>query len=80
MIAILHDAIDCLEKYRFATDREGQRHFEEARHWILADQADWPYSFEHICEALDLNPSSVIRRLRLRLGRTPQTSADTTPV
>lgn len=65
MIAILHDAIDCVEKYRGATDTQGQRLFQEAMRWLLADEAEWPYSFESICGILDLDANVV--RLRLRV-------------
>jgi hypothetical protein len=65
MIAVLHDAIDCLEKYRFASDPHGQRLFQEATRWLLADETDWLYSFECICRMLDLNANAVRRHLRV---------------
>jgi hypothetical protein len=64
MIAVLHDALDCVEKYRFATSARGRRLFHEAKRWLLADEADWPYSFECICGALDLDSNAVRQRLR----------------
>ena len=33
MIAVVQDAIDCVEKYRFATDRRGRRLFDQERQW-----------------------------------------------
>jgi hypothetical protein len=63
MIAVLHDALDCLEKYRFATGRQGGRLFREAKRWFLADEPDWPYSFECICGVLDLDSDAVRQRL-----------------
>ena len=63
MIAVLHDALDCVEKYRFATGTHGRRLFREAQRWFLSDEPDWPYSFECICGVLDLD--SVRQRLRL---------------
>ncbi|MBI4516423.1 MAG: hypothetical protein HY699_11485 [Deltaproteobacteria bacterium] len=65
MIAVLHDALECLEKYRRATDPQGSRLFREAQHWFLADEADWPYSFECICGALDLDAGAVRQRLQV---------------
>jgi hypothetical protein len=65
MIAVLHDALDCLEKYRLATSRYGRRLFHEAKQWFLADEADWPYSFECICGVLDLDANAVRQRLRV---------------
>ncbi|MBI3785915.1 MAG: hypothetical protein HY270_21185 [Deltaproteobacteria bacterium] len=63
MIAVLHDALDCVEKYRFATDPEGRRLFQEAKKWLLADEADWPYSFECICGILDLDSAAVLQHI-----------------
>ena len=65
MIAVLHDALDCVEKFRCATDSQGRRLFQEAKHWFLADEADWPYSFECICGVLDLDADAVRQRLRV---------------
>jgi hypothetical protein len=63
MIAVLHDALDCLEKYRFATDSHRRRLFQEAKHWFLAEEIEWPYSFESICGTLDLDSNAVRQRL-----------------
>jgi hypothetical protein len=65
MIAVLHDALDCLEKYRFATADHGRRLFQEAKQWFLAEDTGWPYSFECICGFLDLDPTAVRQRLRV---------------
>jgi hypothetical protein len=74
MIAILHDAVACLEKYRDAADNQGRRLFCEAKEWFLADEAEWPYSFECICEALELDPDAVRQRLRVAPEAKPQRS------
>ena len=68
MIAVLQDAIDCVDKYRGATDSDGRRLFAEAAQWVLADESEWPYSFECICDVLGLDANAVRYRLRL----TPQ--------
>lgn len=65
MIAVLQDAIDCVDKYRVATDSDGRRLFAEAAQWVLADENEWPYSFECICDVLGLDASAVRYRLRL---------------
>ncbi len=65
MVAVLHDALECIEKYRLATDAHGRRLFQEAKQWVLADETDWPYSFECICGALDLDSNAVRQRLRV---------------
>ncbi len=70
MIAVLHDAFDCVEKYRCATSSQGRRLFREAKQWFLADEIEWPYSFESICAVLDLDANAV--RQRLRVAHEPQ--------
>jgi hypothetical protein len=64
MIAVLHDALDCVDKYRFATSARSRRLFHEAKQWFFADDIKWPYSFECICGVLDLDPNAVRQRLR----------------
>ena len=65
MIAVLQDAIDCVAKYRDATDPQGHRLFDEATQWLLAEESEWPYSFECICAVLDLDANAVRRALHL---------------
>jgi hypothetical protein len=65
MVAVLRDALDCLEKNRSATTAHAQNLFRRAIRWFLADEADWPYSFEQICATLDLDSDAVLERLRL---------------
>jgi hypothetical protein len=71
MIAVLHDALDCVEKYRFATSSHGRRLFHEAKQWFLADEADWPYSFECICGVLGLDADAVRHRLGVAQEQQP---------
>ena len=59
MIAVLEDALDCL------TGSHGHRLSDEAKQWFLADETQWPYSFECICGALDLDANAVRQRLRV---------------
>jgi len=76
MIAVLNDALDCLEKYRAASDPQGHRIFQEAKQWVLAMDTDWPCSFERICMTLDLDSSAVRRRLlAATLGVAPTPAA-----
>jgi hypothetical protein len=68
MAAVLQDALDCLEKYRSARNIYDRRLFHEAKRWFLAEESKWPYSFESICGALDLDSNAV----RQRLGVAPE--------
>ena len=63
MIAVLHDALDCIEKYRHATDTRNRRLLDEAKQWFLATDTAWPCSFESICGLLDLDADAIRRRL-----------------
>jgi hypothetical protein len=65
MVAVLQDAIDCVVKHRHAKDYRGRRLFDEATRWLLAEETGWPYSFECICAALDLDANAVRGALRL---------------
>jgi hypothetical protein len=68
MIAVLHDALDCIETYRHATDPHDRRILDEAKEWFLATDADRPCSFEWICGVLDLDADAI----RQRLGVAPE--------
>jgi hypothetical protein len=65
MIAVLQDAINCVEKYRSAGDFRRRRLFVEAQQWILSGKTEWPYSFESICEVFGLDSDAVRQSLRL---------------
>lgn len=77
MVAVLYDVLDCLEKYRMTLEPEGRRHFEDARRWVLAAEPDWPYSFQCICSALNLDSVAVLERLSVEARRElPQEAAN----
>lgn len=59
MLAVLEDGIHCFQKYFFARDRKGRALVREIEDWILGEDSGWVFSFEHICEALRLDPQYV---------------------
>ena len=59
MIAMVQDAVRCIAKYRLAHEPRHRALFAEARLWLLASETSWPYSFECICEALDIDSDAV---------------------
>jgi len=77
MIAVVQDAINCIEKYRFATDHRGRQLFDEVTQWLGATETGWPYSFEAICGVLDLDANAVRHRLGLAQEQ-PRTSLSDT--
>ena len=64
IIAVLHDAIRCVEQYRCVKSPRNRRLFDEVERWLLASESDWPYSFENICAVLELDANAVRQRLR----------------
>lgn len=87
MIAVLRDAFECMENNRFATDSSRRRLFREAEAWFFADETGWPYSFECICSALDLDADAIRQRAVLESeprqgvgrGRSPRLSLGSKP-
>ena len=62
MFAVLTDAVECFQKYLGAGSGRSRTLFGEAEAWIVNRECSRLFSFEHICEALNINPSY------LRLG------------
>jgi hypothetical protein len=48
--------------------RPRSRAGREAREWLASRDASWPFAYERICEALDLDPDRVRREIA---GRAP---------
>lgn len=78
MLAVLEDAVGAFQKYVWATNRRGRRFFNEAEAWFEVRDADWPFAFENVCEALGLEPSFIrlgLRRWHDRQVAHPEVSA-----
>jgi hypothetical protein len=56
MIAILKDAVECLEKYRGARTSAGRSHYESAIEWVKDTDTEWLFSFTNICDLLGFDP------------------------
>jgi hypothetical protein len=56
MLAVLQDAVECFQEYILAQYPGEKKLFQEAEDWILEKNTDWPFSFENICETLQLDP------------------------
>lgn len=57
LAAVLEDAVNVLRK------RPRSRAGREAREWLASRDASWPFAYERICEALDLDPDRVRREV-----------------
>jgi len=64
MLAVLQDALDCYQKYAFAKDGPGQQMFADADEWISDEDRAWYFSFENICEILEINPAYLRRGVK----------------
>jgi len=63
MLAVLEYAVGTFQKHVTATARRGQRLFTEAEDWFAAEGSDWPFAFENICHALEIEPEFLRRGL-----------------
>ncbi len=56
MLAVLEDAVDCYLKNIFAKTEKEKSLFQDAEDWILEENSRRFFSFENICEILNINP------------------------
>jgi hypothetical protein len=56
MTAVLEDAVHCYRKHWGARDGRGRRLFHDAERWLMGEEPGVPFSFDVVCEALDLSP------------------------
>lgn len=56
MLAVLEEAIATFQRHVMADNRRSQRLVEEVEDWTSGAVADWPFSFENVCAALNLEP------------------------
>ncbi|MFQ5667589.1 MAG: hypothetical protein ACE5I7_14350 [Candidatus Binatia bacterium] len=62
-IAVLQDAVDCFQKHLRARDRKARQLFLDAEEWLVSDDRSWPFSFENVCDLLQINPEYLRRGL-----------------
>jgi hypothetical protein len=65
MLAVLQDAVECFQEYALAEYLWEKKLFQEAEDWILEQNTKWPFSFENICDTLQLNPDYIRRGLQV---------------
>jgi len=64
MIAVLEDAVAVYRKQAGARDARNQQLFREAEEWIEDPDRTWLFSFQNICDVLDLDADYLRRGLR----------------
>ena len=61
MLAVLSDAIECYWKYQKSAKRSAIRLYQDAKKWIFAEDDSLPFSFNVVCETLELEPGYIRR-------------------
>ena len=64
VLSVLEDAVECFMKCIDSSTNKGQRLFREAEEWINLEDKKWVFSFDNVCEMLDVNPEYLRRGLR----------------
>jgi hypothetical protein len=65
MLAVLVDAINVLQSWKGSGSARKRRNFAEAAQWVNSPGASHPFSFDSICDALDINSELLRARLRV---------------
>jgi hypothetical protein len=64
ILSVLEDAVECFMKCIDAPTSKGQRLFRDADEWISLEDKHWVFSFDNVCDMLDINPEYMRRGLR----------------
>jgi len=56
MLTVLESAVEDFQKYVLARKPRGKKLFQEAEEWFLERDSDELFSFENICDTLQLHP------------------------
>jgi hypothetical protein len=64
ILSVLEDAVECFMKCIDASSSKGQRLFRDADEWIALEDKHWVFSFDNVCDMLDINPEYLRRGLR----------------
>lgn len=71
MLAVLVDAINVLQGWQRAGSARKRQAFAEAAQWVNARGTNYPFSFDSVCDALEIDPDALRSRLRgLTMGMT----------
>ena len=63
VVAVLEDAVECFQKHVRARDQKARQLFLDAEEWIGSEDRTWPFSFENICDLLQINAEYLRRGL-----------------
>jgi len=63
MLAVLADAVQCIERGRQRRTFRARRLAADAEAWVRSNRRDWPFSFVNICEVLGFEADAFRKRL-----------------
>jgi hypothetical protein len=64
MLAVLVDAINVLQSWQGGGSARKRRNFAEAAQWVNTRGTSYPFSFDSVCDALEIDSELVRSRLR----------------
>ena len=64
MMAILEDALRCFQNNADAKGGARKRLFQEAETWLCGEGGEGPFSFETVCETLNIEPQFLRKGLK----------------
>jgi hypothetical protein len=63
MLAVLADAINILHDWRGSPGIRKRRMFAEAARWVMTRGRNVPFSFDNVCDALEIDSEALRQRL-----------------
>ncbi len=57
------DAVECYQKHLYARDHKARQLFADAEEWIMSQDRVYFFSFENVCDLLEINAEFVRRGL-----------------
>jgi hypothetical protein len=64
MLAVLVDAINILQGWSRMRRVRKRQAFADAAQWVLMQGTNYPFSFDNVCDALNIEPEMLRQRLR----------------
>jgi len=74
MLAVLVDAINVLQSWQGGGSARKRRNFAEAAQWVNTPGTSYPFSFDSVCDALELDSGLLRSRLRILTVRSPNSA------
>jgi hypothetical protein len=78
MLAVLVDAINVLQSWHGGGSARKRRNFAEAAQWVNSPGTTHPFSFDSVCDALEIDPELLRSRLRVLTVRSANSTRRST--